>query len=551
MDFRYQLIALLHRCTSLSMDEIAQRIAVPPDPALGDYAFPCFKLDSNAHQAAQNLKSKISLPSYLSKIDVAGPYLNFYLDPAVVAEQTIAEIKKQKDRYGAGKEKKKVVVEFCSPNTNKPLHLGHIRNMAIGDAVCRLLAFQGNTVHPVSVVNDRGIHICQSMLGYQKWGNHKKPDKKSDHFVCDYYVLFAKHAKEDENVKNEAQELLLKWERNDKSTRALWKKMNGWVLKGFAQTYKRFGIRFEKEYFESTYYQDGKEVVLEGLKRGIFEKDHTDAVTALLEMYDLPNKVLLRGDETSLYITQDLYLAGMRYKDYKFDQMIYVVASEQNLHFRQLFKILELLGRPYARQMYHLSYGLVNLPTGRMKSREGTVVDADNLIDEVASLAEQEVQTRYALLSEKKRKYRAEFIALGAIKFFVLRTDPNRDMIFNPEESISFDGETGPYIQYTHARACSILRKAGTKPRTVQYSLLDHLLEQRVLKLLAQFPERAQEVSTQYKIHLLCRYLLDLSQAFNEFYQECPVLKADKEIKNARLALVDASRQVLKNGLYL
>ncbi len=548
MDFRHEIIALLQKYTSLPVEEISQRLAIPPDPRLGDYAFPCFKLDNNPHQAAQSLQQKIKVPHYIQKIEVAGPYLNFYLNPTIIAEQSITEIQTQKKQYGAGKEKKKVVVEFCSPNTNKPLHLGHIRNMAIGDAVCRLLSFQGNTVHPVSVINDRGIHICQSMLAYQKWGNNKAPDKKSDHFVGDYYVLFSKHAQEDENLKNEAQELLLKWERNDKSTRALWKKMNTWVLKGFTQTYKRFGVRFEKEYYESTYYTKGKDVVLEGLKEGIFVKDHTGAVTALLETYNIPNKVLLRGDETSLYMTQDLYLAGMRYKDYTFDKMIYVVASEQNLHFRQLFQILELLRRPYAKSMYHLSYGLVNLPSGRMKSREGTVVDADDLLDEVASLAEQEVQKRYTHLSEKERKQRAEFIALGAVKFFVLKVDPIRDMVFNPEESISFDGETGPYLQYTHARACSILRKAKIKPKTAKYSLLKHPLEQRVLKILAQFPQRIQETAESYKLHLLCRYLLDLAQAFNELYHALPVISEDKELMKSRLALVDSVRQVLENG---
>src|SRR3989338_5352816 len=472
MDFKSQLITLLAAATSLSPEEITPLVTIPPNRQFGDYAFPCFKLGNNSREEAEKLQQKLQLPLFIAKTQVVGPYLNFFLDQSVLAAEILTKISKEKGKYGAGKNKKKIVIEYCGPNTNKPLHLGHLRNMSLGNAVCRILAFQGNAVHPVNIINDRGIHICQSMLAYQKWGKNKKPDKKGDHFVGDYYVLFATAAKENENLKKEAQELLLKWERNDTKTKALWKTMTHWVLQGFRQTYRRFGIKFEKEYFESKYYQKGKEMVQEGLQKKVFEKDHTNAVLAPLEKYRLPNKILLRGDETSLYITQDLYLAQLRYQDFKYDKMIYVVASEQHLHFQKLFKILELLGRRYAQSLYHLSYSLVNLPTGRMKSREGTVVDADDLMDEISSLAKQEGEKRYPALSEKEKQYRAEFISLGAIKFFLTRTDAVRDMIFNPEESISFDGETGPYLQYTHARASSILRKAGKVTGKRNFTLL-------------------------------------------------------------------------------
>ncbi len=569
MDFKQEIISLLRQHTSLSEVELQQLLAVPPNPALGDYAFPCFKLGKNPKEAADSLQQKLKLPSSIAKTQVVGPYLNFFVNKSFLARQTFGHIEKEKQKYGSSKSGRNILVEYCGPNTNKPLHLGHLRNMSLGLAVCNLLAFQGHKIHPVNIVNDRGVHICQSMLAYQKWGNKKKPSsrkqgssmgstgKKGDHFVGDYYVMFAKAAKEEEKrgseaLKKEAQEMLLKWELGDKATRQLWKTMTQWVLKGFKETYKRFGVKFEKEYFESQYYKKGKEVIEEGLKKNVFVKDHTAAVIAPLEPHGLPNKVLLRGDDTSLYITQDLYLAQLRYADYHYDKLIYVVASEQQLHFKQLFKILELLGRPYARNLYHLSYGLVNLPTGRMKSREGTVVDADDLMDEVSRLAKHEVEKRYPDLAEKEKTKRAEFIALGALKFFLVRVDPTRDMIYNPEESISFEGETGPYVQYTHARACSILRKAKRSiSAKSNVELLNNPLEEKVISLLAGFPGKVKEAAELYKPHILCHYLLELAQAFNEFYHALPVISEAQETMDARLLLVDSVRQVLANGLTL
>lgn len=571
MGFKQEIIGLLAKQTSLKQEEVENLLAIPPDPKLGDYAFPCFKLGISPKQEAEALKKKIKLPSFLSRIEVAGPYLNFFLNPAIVAEEILAGIKKEKEHFGKGKGKNNIVIEFCGPNTNKPLHLGHLRNMALGDAACRLLQFQGNKVHPVNIVNDRGIHICQSMLAYQKWGKDKKPDRKGDHFVGDYYVLFSQKAQGNEELKKEAQEMLLKWERGDKEIRELWKKMTQWVLSGFSETYKRFGIKFEKEYFESKYYEKGKEIVREGLRKKVFEKDHTDAVIAPMEKFGLTNKVLLRGDETSLYITQDMYLAELRYQDFKFDKLVYVVASEQNLHFKQLFKILELLKKFYAKNLFHLSYGMVHLPSGRMKSREGTVIDADDLMDEMAGLAEKEVRKRYKNLSEEEIRQRSESIALAAIKFFMLRTDAQRDITFNPEESLSFEGETGPYLQYTHARSCSILRKAGEIKKkaegkaegkvkgkgeekislTADFTLLKQPQEKSLLNLLMNFPSVAEKSAQNYQPHLLCRYLLDLAQAFNEFYHAHPVISDDEAMMKVRLLLVDGVRQVLENGLNL
>ncbi len=554
MSYRQQIIGLLAQESKLSPAEIDKLLAVPPDQKLGDYAFPCFKLGKNPSQAAQALQGRVKLPPFIEKVAVMGPYLNFFLQQAVVAEQTLTAISTPGEKFGSGKEQQNIVVEFCGPNTNKPLHLGHLRNMALGNALCRILAFRGNKIHPVNIVNDRGIHICQSMLAYQKWGNNTLPDKKGDHFVGDFYVLFAQQLKENPDLKNEAQELLFHWEEKKPEVQKLWKKMTKWVLDGFAQTYKRFGIIFEKEYFESEYYEQGKEVAFEGLKKKIFEKDDQKNIVAQLEAYGLPNKVVLRGDGTSIYITQDLYLAQLRYQDFQFDRMVYVVASEQNLHFQQLFKILGLLGRQYAWHLYHLSYGLVNLPTGRMKSREGTVIDADDILDELSGLAEQEVRIRYKTLPEQEIRRRAEFIALAAVKFFMLRTDAGKEMVFDPQESISFEGETGPYLQYTHARAGSILKKAGKVSgklfRKVNYSLLTDLREKSIITLLSKFPEVVQEAA-QHKIHVLCRYLLDLAQAFNEFYHAHPVISDDKELMKARLMLVKGVQRVVASGLDL
>lgn len=552
---------LLVKETKRSPEEITKMLAVPPDPTLGDYAFPCFTLGKNPKQAAEQLQRKITLPKYLSKIVVAGPYLNFFLNKDFLADKVLIAVRQEKKKYGAGNLKKKMVVEFCGPNTNKPLHLGHLRNMALGDALVRILKFQGNKVHPVNIVNDRGIHICQSMLAYQKWGKGKVPDKKGDHFVGDYYVLFAQKSKDNEELQHKAQELLLKWEQGDKPTLALWKKMTKWVLDGFSQTYRRFGISFEKQYFESQYYEQAKDIVAEGIKQGVFitpsaEKPFQEGETVFTSgtvapLQHSPSKMVLRNDGTSLYITQDLYLAQQRYDDFRFDQLIYVVASEQNTHFKQLFEILELLKRPFARKLYHLSYGLVHLPSGRMKSREGTVVDADDIMDEVAALAEKEVTARYPELSAAEKKKRAEAISLAAIKFFMLRTDAVRDMVFNPEESISFEGETGPYVQYTYARAGSILRKAGAVKGKINPALLAQPQERKLIIALLNFPELLSEVAANFKPHVLCRYLLDLAQAFNEFYHAYPVISDDKELMKARLALVEAVRQVLANGLEL
>ncbi|HLC58324.1 MAG TPA: arginine--tRNA ligase [Candidatus Nanoarchaeia archaeon] len=550
MDFKKEIAKLLSKEVKLPESEVLSLIEVPPNPNLGDFSFPCFKL-GNPKEAAEKLKNNLKKPKFISEIKSLGPYLNFFINKSILAEETLIKINKEKNKYGSSKNKEKIVIEFCSPNTNKPLHLGHIRNMSLGDSIVKLLKFQGNNVKAVQIINDRGIHICKSMLAYQKYGNNKLPKNKPDHFVGDYYVMFAKEEKDNPLLNDEAQEMLKKWEEKDPKVLALWKKMNQWVMQGFNETYKRFGVKFDKNYFESAFYEKGKEIAEEGLKKSIFIKDEKGAIIAPLEKYNLSDKVIIRADGTSIYITQDLYLAELRYKELKFNKMMYVVASEQNLHFKQLFKILELLKRPFAKGLSHLSYGMVHLPSGRMKSREGTVIDADDIMNEMSKLAEVEIKKRHSSLPEKETKKRAEIIGLSAIKFFMLKMDAAKDIIFNPEESLSFEGETGPYLQYTHARASSILRKAKQKKGKINFNLLKEPQELAVINLLSQFQEKIKETINSYKPHILAKYLFDLAQTFNEFYAVCPVISENKEQMQVRLLLVQSTKQVLKNGLEL
>ncbi|HJX05659.1 MAG TPA: arginine--tRNA ligase, partial [Candidatus Nanoarchaeia archaeon] len=446
--------------------------------------------------------------------------------------------------------KEKVMVEYPAPNTNKPLHLGHVRNMLLGNSICNILAFAGYQAIPVDLVNDRGVHICKSMLAYQKWGKNKQPDKKSDHFVGDFYVMYSKKEKEHPELEKEIQEMLRKWEAGDKEIFELWNKMRKWALDGFKQTYALFDVYHKKVYYESEIYQHGKEIILDGLKRGVFSKDEKGAIVADLEKDGLGKKVLLREDGTGIYITQDLYLAKVKFDDYKMDKSVYIVGNEQKYHFQVLFKLLEMLGFPFAKNCYHLAYGMIYLPEGRMKSREGTVVDADNLVEEMNAVAEKEIKKRHKL-DKKELGKRKRIISMGALKFFILKYDPMKDFTYNPEESISFEGETGPYVQYAHARICSIFKKVKKfEPEKIK-PVFSHDLEFKLIKILSDFKNVVREAAENYKPSLVARYALELAQAFNEFYHECPVLKAEKKVMESRLALIFCVKQVLKNALDL
>lgn len=567
MDFKQEIITLL-KTKNVTID--ASLIEIPPDPKMGDYAFPCFTLSKQFKKAppliARDLAEQLSPSKPIEKVVATGPYLNFFVDKSVLVENILKTIHQKKENYGKSEPTNKtIVIEYPSPNTNKPLHLGHIRNMLIGSSVALILKQTGNKVMQVNLNNDRGIHICKSMLAYQRWGNNELPEDtgtKSDHLVGKFYVQYAKKAKEDpklgKQLEQEAQEMLQKWEQGDKEVRKLWKLMNAWAYGGFEDTYEKLSIFFDKYYYESNFYDKAKTIVEDGLKKGVFEKDEDGSVFIDFEKskdkqeQKLGKKVVLRGDGTSIYITQDMYLAKLKYDDYKFDKSLIVVATEQNYHFKVLFKILEKLGFAWANKNHHLSYGMVSLPHGRMKSREGTVVDADDLIENMKDLAKVEIRKRHPDLPDLEVENRAKVIGLGALRFFILKVDHHRDVKFNPEESISFEGETGPYVQYAHARICSILRKYGKKPlANVSFKQLSSEQEIALVKLLEDFPTVIADAAKQYRPSTIAHYLISVAQQYSNFYTNCQVLTEDNGLKEARVLLCYATKIVLEQGLAL
>jgi len=468
----------------------------------------------------------------------------------------------------------KVMVEYSSPNTNKPLHLGHVRNNLLGYSVSELLKADGYDVIKVNLVNDRGIHICKSMLAWQKWGNGETPESsgiKGDHLVGKYYVVFDKEYKkeidelkaqgqtEEEAKKNailikEAQQMLLKWEQGDVEVVALWKKMNGWVYEGFDVTYKKLGVDFDKYYYESNTYLLGKDTVEEGLAKGVFFKKEDGSVWIDLTADGLDQKLVLRADGTSVYITQDLGTAQMKYDDFKMDKSIYVVGNEQDYHFKVLFLILEKLGKSWAKGLYHLSYGMVDLPSGKMKSREGTVVDADDLIAEMVATAKQKTEElgKTNDFSEEEKEELYSTIGLGALKYFLLKVEPKKRLLFDPAESIDFQGNTGPFIQYTHARIKSLLSRATyqfVEANSEQIKLTPTELD--MIMLLSKYPTEISEAAKAYSPAFIANYLYEVAKLFNKFYHEVPpiIKEEDAAVKQHRLNICKLSAEVIKSGM--
>ena len=468
-----------------------------------------------------------------------------------------------------------VMIEYSSPNTNKPLHLGHVRNNLLGWSLAKIMEANGYRVVKTNIVNDRGIHICKSMLAWQKWGNGETPassGKKGDHLIGDYYVLFDKHYREEvkdlvaagmdeERAKQEApliceaHDMLVRWEQGDEEVRSLWKMMNDWVYEGFDETYRALGVAFDKIYYESQTYLVGKKKVEEGLAKGLFFRKEDGSVWADLTDAGLDQKLLLRSDGTSVYMTQDIGTAQMRFEDYPIDKMIYVVGNEQNYHFQVLSLLLDRLGFKWGKELVHFSYGMVELPNGKMKSREGTVVDADDLVATMISDARQMSEDKVNKLeniSEEERQQIARIVGMGALKYFILKVDARKNMLFNPEESIDFNGNTGPFIQYTHARIRSILRKAQDEAPSSLVNAQPNAKETTLIQKLNEFPAAVEQAGKDYSPSGIANYCYELTKEFNQFYHDYSILNAESDdAKALRLVIARNVAKTLKNGMAL
>ncbi|GAB1484951.1 arginine--tRNA ligase [Treponema sp.] len=551
----------------LGADSSRLAAETPPNPELGDLGFPMFSFSKafrkGPPQIAQDVVAILSADESLKKLGTAmaqGPYVNVFVSKEDVAKRTLSAALDASSSFGrpTSLSGKRIMVEFSSPNTNKPLHLGHLRNDALGESVSRILAACGAQVRKVCIINDRGIHICKSMLAYAEYGEGKTPESegiKSDRFVGDWYVRFHQMTKDDPNAEERAQELLRKWENGDPETIALWKKMNGWAVAGMKSTYERTGVSFDKYYYESETYLRGKEEVLKGLSRGIFQKEEDGSVQIDLTSEGLDKKVLLRKDGTAIYMTQDIGTAIYRHEDWPFEKLIFVVGSEQQYHFKVLFRVLAKLGLDWASSLYHLSYGMVNLPEGKMKSREGTVVDADDLINTLKALALDEIREKEREVAVGDPEKIAEEVALGALHYYLLQVAASKDMLFNPKESLAFNGNTGPYLQYMGARVSSMLRKVeGTAAERgkISYDLLSSPAEWELVKCVASYNKEIENAAERMDPSVLTSYLYELSKTFSRFYHDCPILNADNpDLAATRLALSKAVLRILKESLAL
>ena len=540
--------------------------------------FPFLKISKkNPEQTAQEIGQYLADHcEAVAGFNVVKGFLNLVIAPA--AWLALLNDINANEHYGerqANENSPLVMIEYSSPNTNKPLHLGHVRNNLLGWSLAQIMQANGNRVVKTNIVNDRGIHICKSMLAWLKYGNGETPEtsgKKGDHLIGDYYVAFDKHYREEvkqlvesgmdeEQDKQEAplikeaHEMLVKWENNDPEVRALWQKMNNWVYAGFDETYKKMGVSFDKIYYESQTYLKGKAKVEEGLAKGLFERHADNSVWADLTNEGLDQKLLLRSDGTSVYMTQDIGTAEMRFQDYPIDKMIYVVCNEQNYHFQVLSILLDRLGFKWGKELVHFSYGMVELPNGKMKSREGTVVDADDLMALMVSDAKKtsEELGKFDDMSEDERNEIARIVGMGALKYFILKVDARKNMLFNPEESIDFNGNTGPFIQYTYARIRSILRKAGEQ--RVSEAPLNAVLsdkETELIQKMSEYGAAVEQAGKDYSPSGIANYCYELTKVFNQFYHDYSILnEADEQKKLVRLVIARNVAKVIRNGMAL
>ena len=544
--------------------------------------FPLLKLSGkNPEQTAREIgEHLVNRETCITDFNVVKGFLNLIIAPAYWI-QLFNEICSC-EQYGVKKIEENaplVMVEYSSPNTNKPLHLGHIRNNLLGYSLAEILQANGNRVIKTNIVNDRGIHICKSMLAWKKWGNGETPQssgKKGDHLIGEYYVKFdqeykkelaklettglsKKEAEEQSSLMAEAREMLRQWEAGDSEIVTLWEKMNTWVYAGFDETYKALGVNFDKIYYESETYLDGKEKVLEGLEKGTFHRKKDGSVWADLTADGLDEKLLLRADGTSVYMTQDIGTAKQRFDDYPIDQMVYVVGNEQNYHFQVLSLLLDKLGYAFGKGLIHFSYGMVELPEGKMKSREGTVVDADDLIEEMIRTAKEmsDELGKTAGYSEKETGEIVRMVGMGALKYFILKVDPRKNMVFNPQESIDFNGNTGPFIQYTYARIQSVLRRSGKdfssgEKNPVSSEISINEKEEELIQHLSEFPAIVEEAASSFSPAVIANYLYDLAKEYNQFYHDYSILKEENlELQYFRLLLSYQTGNVVETGLKL
>lgn len=550
-------------------------LTFPPEIKLGDFTLECFALSKQFKKAPAEIakiiadKLNTAKSDLIEKTEATGPYVNIKIFNSLLFQSICGEAIAKGKFFGDfdGKKPQKVMVEYLSPNTNKPLHLGHLRNGSLGMAISNLFDAFGDKVVKANLVNDRGIHIAKSMLAWQKWANGETPESagmKGDHFVGKWYVRYAQEFEKNPELEKEARAMLEKWEAGDPEVVRIWKIMNEWVYQGFSKTYEDFGLKFDKFYFESETYKLGKDIVEEGLAKKVFRRAEDGSV-----VFDLPQdefgldkekqpkkETILRADGTSVYITQDLGTALLKVANFKLDRSIHVVGSEQNYHFKVLFKILKSLGYSWADGFYHLSYGMVYLPEGKMKSREGKVVDADDFISEIIKLAGDSIRERDAenKIPAEEVKTRSKKIAIGAIKFYMLRVNPAQDIHFDPKESLSLEGFTGPYCQYAFARISSIIRNAKNMPtlEEVDFSILNSDEERLIAQKIIQFPDEISKSLEELNPSRIATHTFELAKAFNQFYHAYPVLKAeDEKTKHARLVLIQSVAIALKKGLTL
>jgi len=532
-------------------------LSIPPDPNLGDFALPCFKLTKQFKQdpvlIAKTLAKKIPKTDLIKEVKEVGPYLNFFINKQEFAGSLIKDILEKKDNYGKGKAKKeKVMVEFSQPNTHKGFHIGHLRNVCIGDALVRIMRFDGFPVIAANYINDTGAHVAKCIWYYLNYATGNEPKTNKGEWLGKLYTEVVKKLAQNPELKEQVEEIHRKIEANDPELIKIWKKTRQWSLDDFNNIYKILDTKFDVWFYDNELAEPGKKIVKDLLKKKIAEI--SDKATIVnLEKYGLDVALVLKSDGSALYLTKDFALAELKFKKHKIDTSIYVVAAEQRLHFQQLFKILELYGFKQAKKCYHLSYELVMLKEGKMSSRAGNIVLFSELLNDIKQKLVHEVAKRHKDWTQAQKQQAIDKIAISAIKFIMINHENNKVIIFDPVKALAFEGETGPYIQYAHARICSIFKKFGKKTVSKEFNpnTLNTKEEENLITTLSTFEDVIDQAANSYKPHLFARYMLDLAQSFNEFYHACPILQADEETKTARLNLILAVKQILKTGLNL